>query len=70
VAGTGKLLVQQLSGTGQVLSTTSLSSGAFGTAYGPLNGLLVAAPGAAQVRVVLLGGLGGGAFDDIRLWEE
>ncbi len=70
LAGTGKLLVQQLSGTGQVLSTTTLSSGAFGAAYGPLNGLLVAAPGAAQVRVVLLGGLGGGAFDDIRLWEE
>jgi hypothetical protein len=70
VAGTGTLLVEQLSSTGQVLSTTSLSSDAFGTAYGAMSRLLVAVPGAAQVRVVLLGGLGGGAFDDIRLWEE
>jgi hypothetical protein len=69
VGGTGTLLVQQLSAQGQVLGSTSLASGAFASAQ-TLSGLLVAAPGAAQLRIVLLGGLGGATFDDIRLWEE
>jgi hypothetical protein len=40
------------------------------TAFSPVTGSLAAVPGAAAVRVVLVGGLAGGTFDDVRLWEE
>jgi hypothetical protein len=70
VGGTGTLLVQQLSAGGEVLGAASFSAGAFGSAFESLSGTVVAAPGAAQVRIVLLGGIAGATFDDIRLWEE
>jgi hypothetical protein len=58
VSGAGTAVLQQLTATGLVLATAS-------------PGLLTAALGATQVRVVLTGGLTGTAtFDDIRLWEE
>jgi hypothetical protein len=70
IAGTGTLLAEQLSPSGQVLATTSLPASGLVNAFAPVTGSLAAVPGAATVRVVLVGGLGGGTFDDVRLWEE
>jgi hypothetical protein len=39
-------------------------------AFEPVAGSLLPVPGADALRVVLLGGLGGADFDDIRMWEE
>jgi hypothetical protein len=69
-SGTGTLVVEQLSATGQVLATTTLAAGGLSAALEPLTGSLVAAPAATSLRVVLLGGLAGGTFDDVRIWEE
>jgi hypothetical protein len=58
ISGPGKAVVQQLSATGLVIGIAP-------------PGLLTAALGTTQVRVVLTGGLTGTTtFDDIRLWEE
>jgi hypothetical protein len=70
VAGDGTLAVEQLSATGQVLTTTSLAANGLAGAFEPVTGSLAAVPAATAVRVVLLGGLAGGTFDDVRLWEE
>jgi hypothetical protein len=70
VAGGGTLAVEQLSTTGQVLATTSLAASGWADAFEPVTGALAAVPGAAAVRLVLVGGLGGANFDDVRLWEE
>jgi CARDB len=69
IAGSGTLVVEQLSATGQVLATTSLAANALAGAFEPVTGSLTPAAGAAAVRLVLLGGVGGANFDDIRLWE-
>jgi hypothetical protein len=58
LTGSGSALVQQLSPTGVVLASAP-------------PGLLTTVLGAAQVRVVLAGGLTGlTTFDDVRLWED
>ncbi len=54
----GSVSLQQLSGTGAVLSTLT-------------GDLITIADGVTHVRVRLSGGLGGVAtFDDVRLWQE
>jgi hypothetical protein len=71
VAGaTGTLLVEQLSAAGAVLATTSFALPAVSGLFQTVGGTLAAVPGAAQVRVALVGGLTGTTFDDVRLWEE
>jgi hypothetical protein len=70
VAGTGTLVVEQLSSTGQVLATTSLAANGLAGVFETTTGSLATVGGAAAVRVVLLGGLAGGTFDDVRIWEE
>jgi hypothetical protein len=70
VAGAGTLAVEQLSASGQVLATTSLAGNGWAGAFDSVTGALAAVPGAAAVRVVLVGGLGEANFDDVRLWEE
>jgi hypothetical protein len=70
IAGSGTLVVEQLSATGQVLATTSLAANALTRAFEPVAGSLATVPGAAALRVVLIGGVGGANFDDVRIWEE
>jgi hypothetical protein len=70
IAGNGTLVVEQLSATGQVLTTTTLAANSLGGAFAPVAGSLAVAPAATAVRAVLLGGLGGATFDDVRIWEE
>jgi hypothetical protein len=69
VAGSGTLVVEQLSATGHVLTTTNAAANGLAAAFEPVIGSLVTVPGATAVRVVLLGGLAGANFDDVRLWE-
>ncbi|HEX7255719.1 MAG TPA: CARDB domain-containing protein [Gaiellaceae bacterium] len=70
VAGTGTLVLQQLSATGDVVATTSLAASGLGGAFESVTGSLATLPTAASLRVVLLGGIAGGGFDDVRIWEE
>jgi hypothetical protein len=53
-----------------VLATTSVAASGLTGAFAPVTGSLTAVSGAAAVRVVLVGGLAGGTFDDVRLWKE
>jgi hypothetical protein len=58
VAGNGTAAVQQLSAAGVVLAST------------PLVPALTTLAGAAQVRIVLTGGLGGATFDNVWMGEN
>ena len=70
VAGDGRLAVEQLSASGQVLAKTGIAASGLAGAFETVTGAVAAVPGAAAVRLVVVGGLGGAAFDDVRLWEE
>ena len=61
---TGTVLVQQLSSTGLVLGSVSLP------ALGTLDTTVTALADAAQLRIVLKGGITGTTFDDVGLFER
>ncbi|HEX7255720.1 MAG TPA: CARDB domain-containing protein [Gaiellaceae bacterium] len=67
----GTMLVQQLSSTGAVLTTTTTAlAGTLGD-FATATGVLTTVQGATQVRITLVGGLvGKTTFDDVWLWEE
>jgi hypothetical protein len=67
----GTVLVEQLSATGAVVGTLTQTLALAGAGFDIVTGSFTAPPGAAAIRVVLVGAVAGvTTFDDARLWQE
>ncbi len=72
VRGTGRVIVEQLSLTGAVLSTlTQVLTLAAGNVFASVDDVVTIGDGVTSIRIRLTGNLlGTASFDDVRLWEQ